>query len=146
MADSPWSILSPWSQTIGRFINEPVTNWQRFFNPQVVFNYNPQDEPVEAHVLSRVGSYGSQLGKLIDVIDILQRSLDRSILTAPQREALTAFDRLRDSAEQAVDDFRGRIGADDIVAAAAALRKRDPAAAGVLRDKLNLTLGDEQSR
>lgn len=142
MVDSPWSLFSPFSQTFGKFVNEPVTSWQRFFNPQVVFNYNPQDEPIEAHVLSRVGSYGSQISTIIDAIDILQRRLlPRDEVDGADLEALTAFDALRDSASQAVDEFRGRVSADDIVSAAKALRQRDPGGAKALRERLDAELG-----
>lgn len=140
MADSPWSLFSPWSQTFGKFVNEPITNWQRFFNPQVVFNYNPQDEPVEAHVLSRVGSYGSQISTLIDVIDVLQRTVSRDKMKGADLKALEAFDTLRDSANQAVDEFRGRVSANDIVEAAKGLKRRDPSGAKDLRNRLDAAL------
>lgn len=141
MPDSPWSLFSPFSQTFGKFVNEPITSWQRFFNPQLVFNYNPQDEPVEAHVLSRVGSYGSQISTLIDMIDLLQRRLlPAEGLEGADLETLKAFDALRDTANQAVDEFRGRVSADDIVTAAKALRKRDPGGAQALRERLDAAL------
>jgi len=71
MSDMPWSWLSPFSQTFDKFVNNPVTNWGRFFNPQMIFNYNPEDAPIEAHVLSKVGSYGSQISTLLDMVAVL---------------------------------------------------------------------------
>lgn len=140
--------FSPFSQTIGKFLYDPVTNWQRFFNPQFIFNYNPQDEPVEVHVLSKVGSYGSQIGTLVDVVDILQRNLiqrdpARPDLTEADQKALKEFDRIRDTAKQAVDEFRGRVTAADIVEAAKTLKKRDPAGAEKLRTELDKALGPD---
>ena len=95
MPATPWSLFSPFTQTIGRFVNNPVTDWQRFYSPQVIFNYNPEDEPVEAHVLSKVGSYGSQLSTLIDVIDVLVTKMGAKSLTDEQKEAVKAFTDLR---------------------------------------------------
>lgn len=137
--------FSPFSQTIGKFLYDPVTNWQHFFNPQVIFNYNPQDQPVEAHVLAKVGSYGSQISTLIDVVDILQRELiqrlpPRADLTKADLKALKEFDRLRDVAKQAVDEFRGRITADDIVKAAKDLKEREPTKVEKLREDLDKAL------
>jgi hypothetical protein len=140
MDSFPWSLFSPWSQTIGKFVNDPVTNWQDFFNPQVTFNYNPQDVPIEAHVLSKVGSYGSQLSTLIDVIDVLQKHIVRDAATpAADLKALIAFDKLRNTAQVAVDQFRALAlpTADDIVGATKALKERDPGGAQNLRERLN---------
>jgi hypothetical protein len=145
MDSFPWSLFSPWSQTIGKFVNDPVTNWQDFFNPQVTFNYNPQDVPIEAHVLSRVGSYGSQLGTLIYVIDILQKKLSRDGMDEADLAALKAFEKLRDRATKAVEEFRGLVTADDIVGATKALQQRDPEGAKALRERLNTVLDSAHS-
>jgi len=56
----PLKLMGPFSQSIGRFLYDPVTNWQGAFSPSFVFNANPQDAPIEGHVLSRTGSYGKQ--------------------------------------------------------------------------------------
>jgi len=140
MADSPWSMLSPFSQTFGRFLYDPVTNWQRFFNPQVVFNYNPQDQGVEAHVLERVGSYGSQLSTLIDAIQALKDRIELGAWSETGANAMTEFEALRSSAEKAVGEYRGQIGADEIVSAAKALKARDPDGAMALRERLDAAL------
>jgi len=140
MADSPWSMFSPFSQTFGRFLYDPVTNWQRFFNPQVVFNYNPQDQGVEAHVLERVGSYGSQLSTLIGAIQALKDRIDTGGWDDAGAKSMAEFAALRTTAGKAVEEYRGQIGADEIVKAAQALKARDPDAARALRERLEAAL------
>ena len=137
MPESPFSLFSPFSQVIKSFVNEPVTNWQHFFNPQVNFNYNPQDAPVEAHVLSRVGSYGSQLSTLIDAINVLQMHLPRAGLAPAEINALDAFVDLRNKAAQAVEEFNGNVTVDSIVSAAESLQQRDPGSLAQIRAKLD---------
>ena len=137
MADTPFSLFSPFSQVIKSFVSEPVTNWQHFFNPQINFNYNPQDAAVEAHVLSRVGSYGSQLSTLIEAINVLQEKLSRDGLAPADVAALDAFETLRQKAGDAVEEFNGRITVDSIVNAAETLQQRDPSSLAQIRAKLD---------
>jgi hypothetical protein len=125
-------MFSAFTQTIDRIFYQPTTNWQHFFNPQMVFNLNPQDEAVEGHVLSRVGSYGSQIDKLIDAIDVLKSQIDDKKLDEAAQAKLKAFDALRDAAASAVSEFRAKLSASDLLAGAQALRQRDPAAAASL--------------
>ena len=140
MPDSPWSLFSPFSQTFGRFVNNPVTDWHRFYSPQVIFNYNPEDEPVEAHVLSKVGSYGSQLSTLIDVIEILLGRLDRKGLTDAQKKALEKFAELRVRSDLAVDEARGLSTPEAIADAVESLAKRHPDKLPELKTKLDALL------
>lgn len=140
MPDSPWSLFSPFSQTFGRFVNNPVTDWHRFYSPQVIFNYNPEDEPVEAHVLSKVGSYGSQLSTLIDVIEILLGRLDRKGLTDAQKKALEEFAELRVRSDLAVDEARGLSTPEAIADAVESLAKRHPDKLPELKTKLDALL------
>lgn len=128
--------FSPFQQIFEKFWNMPITSWQRFFNPQVVFNYNPQDEGVEYHVLQRVGSYGSQLSTLIHALQVLREGLDDSALNPAQRGAIAEFDRLRAESGRAVAEYRG-VDADQLRAGLAALRQRDPAAYAALKAELD---------
>jgi hypothetical protein len=115
MTASPFNMFSPFSQSIGRFLYDPVTSWQGAFSPSFVFNNNPQDAPIEAHVLAEVGSYGKQLGVLIRVVDLLQKTVDRAGLGEEQLAALKAFETLRDEATEAAKEFRSRVSAEDIL-------------------------------
>ena len=118
MKDLPFPFFSPFSQIIDKFVNQPITNWSHFFSPSVVFNYNPEDEEIEQHVLRKVGSYGKQLGVLIDMVQLLrsQLPLAEDKLNVVDRETVKKFDRLAAEVEQAVSDFRGE-SSDQSVAA-----------------------------
>lgn len=98
------SFFSPFRQSVDHFWNMPITNWNHFFNPQFVLNY--KDVDVENHVLSQVGSYGSQLSTLIGMIDLLRKDLPTD-LNAQQKLAVKEFDRLREDSQRAVADYRG---------------------------------------
>lgn len=130
------SLFSPFQQVFDNFWNMPITSWQRFFNPQFVFNYNPDDEGVEYHVLQRVGSYGSQLSTLIDTVGLLRSQLDATKLDAAQRNVLAEFDRLATESKRAVEEYRGETGTDQMLALLQALKQKDPAAYATLRAKL----------
>jgi hypothetical protein len=138
MVPFPFNMFSPFSQAIDKFLYDPVTNWQGAFSPSIVFNANPQDAPIEAHVLSKTGSYGHQLGVLIAAVDVLASKLDGSGLSSEQVAAIKAFDTLRDDATKAADDFRGQVSADQILGLASAY-KQGHAVGDIkaLRDKLD---------
>jgi hypothetical protein len=144
MVPFPFNMFSPFSQAIDRFLYEPVTNWQGAFSPSIVFNENPQDGPIEAHVLSKTGSYGKQLGVLIAAMDVVQSKLDRGGLDAEQVAALKAFDKLRDDATEAANDFRSGASADQILGLATSFRKHHGAQeVEGLRRSLDKALADE---
>ena len=85
----------------------PWTNWQRFFNPQFFITYNTDDVEVENHVLSQAGSYGKQLGQIIDVLDILVCRLPKERLTAQERKTLQEFRTLSKQVDGAVATIKG---------------------------------------
>jgi CHAD domain-containing protein len=50
---------------------------------------------VEAEILDRVGTYGRQLGQITDLMIVLLRHLpDRAKLSAKEREAVEAFEKM----------------------------------------------------
>jgi hypothetical protein len=85
----------------------PWTNWQRFFNPQFFISYNTDDVEVENHVLSQAGSYGKQLGQIMDVLNILICRLPKERLTAQERETLQDFRALSKQVDSAVTAVKG---------------------------------------
>lgn len=134
------SLFSPFQQVFDNFWNMPVTSWQRFFNPQFVFNYNPEDEGVEYHVLQRVGSYGSQLSTLIDMLDLLRATaLDESGLDPAQRATVAEFERLKSESARAVQEYRGGDAVDtaEVLGYVANLRRTDADAYRTLRAQLD---------
>jgi hypothetical protein len=46
----------------------PRTSW---FSHFITINNNTQDAPIEEHVLGEVGSYGLQLGEILDAMTVL---------------------------------------------------------------------------
>jgi len=77
------------------FLISPQTSWKRFVNPQFFFTYNLGDAAIENHVLRRAGSYGKQLGKILDVLDVLVRHLPAEALTASERRTVEELVELR---------------------------------------------------
>lgn len=135
------SLFSPFQQVFDHFWNIPITSWQRFFNPQMVFNYNPQDEGVEYHVLQRVGSYGHQLSIILSMLELLRRSLpEQQSLDESQRATLDAFEQLRADSQRAVAEYRGEYPPDatQLLAGLRDLRERNPAAYAELQAKLGV--------
>src|SRR5256885_9459969 len=66
--NSSQGIAFPFQDAFKYFMIDPTTNWQRFYNPQFYINCNTGDVDVENAVLREVGSYGMQLGRILDVI------------------------------------------------------------------------------
>lgn len=129
------------------FLVNPQTNWARFFNPQLVISYNSADAPIENHVLSRAGSYGKQLGTLLDVVEVLASRLPDD-LTPKERRAVDALTRLRADVESAKATFRGeqkqteltRADVDGLIDRLEDLQRMDPDAHAALVDRLREAL------
>jgi hypothetical protein len=49
----------------------PWTDWSSFFRPTFNFGCNVEDAPTEKAVLDKVGSYGSQLNRILDALVVL---------------------------------------------------------------------------
>ena len=60
----PQRIGFPFQNAFENFMINPMTNWQRFFNPQFYINYNAGDVDVENNVLREVGSYVRETRRL----------------------------------------------------------------------------------
>lgn len=102
---------SPYDVMLKGFINtyvEPVTNWTRAFSPTMYFGCNVEDISTEQHVLNSVGSYGSQLNRIIDVVSLLLPTLKTMKLTKGQQEDIRKFERLAKEADEASSTYRGR--------------------------------------
>jgi len=59
------------SQNLRDFVYYPVTVWREFFRPTFYFGCNVTDVDTEREVLDEVGSYGSQINRILDAVDIL---------------------------------------------------------------------------
>jgi hypothetical protein len=95
--------------SIGEFLYDPITSWQKFFNPQITLNYKPTTNEIESHVVERAGSYGKQLGIIIDMISVLKSEIIKNDknMTKEQKSSVNAFDALASTVKSAVRDYKG---------------------------------------
>jgi hypothetical protein len=129
------------------FMINPMTSWQRFFNPQFYINYNTGDVDVENNVLQQVGSYGKQLGQIIDVLDVLVARVPQNELTFQERSALDVFRTLSEQVTAAVTEVKGpqkkgvtRADIDQLIDDLQSLARSDPQAYRLLANRLQSAL------
>ena len=148
MADV-WQL--PLSGAVTQSIN-PVTWWVRgaqqvgFIN---VYATNTPDAALERRIVEDVASYGRQLGRIMDALDVLLARAERErtgAWDASERAAVAAFRELvRDVAAVKEQRAAGAVGAEIDVDALAArledLRRRDPALHGETLRRLRAVLG-----
>lgn len=103
----------------------PVTDWQRFINPQFNVTINEGDAALENHVLSRAGSYGKQLGRMQEVLDVLLKHATPPGLSAAERESIDKYKKTRAKVEEAVKE-RSERDVDDWIDKLRGLRASDP--------------------
>ena len=107
--EAPWNVFDIWLSPFTNFLRnwdyKPVTSWFEHF---ITINWNSQDADVEQHVLGEVGSYGLQLSRILDAVDLLVKELDLARLTPEQQRIVVRLEDLRDAAHRAVNEFRGR--------------------------------------
>lgn len=108
MLPFPFSLFSPFNQVFEKFVNAPSTDWRNFYSPNVVFQYNPEDEALEQHVLRKVGSYGRQLGLVIDMLQLIRTHLPMADATLSQneRELVREFDAMSHDVRDAIHSYR----------------------------------------
>jgi hypothetical protein len=92
---------------MGDFIYRPITYWGRLFSPTFNFGCNVEDEGIEAHVKSEVGSYGKQINRLMDAVEVIiaQAAIDVAALPLKDRQAITKFQALARSADDAARSY-----------------------------------------
>ena len=107
--EAPRNVFDMWFSPFTNFLRnwdyKPVTSWFEHF---ITINWNSQDADVEQHVLGEVGSYGLQLSRILDAVDLLVKELDLARLTPEQQRIVVRLEDLRDAAHRAVNEFRGR--------------------------------------
>ena len=141
----------PFQQAFEHFWIAPQTTWDRFFNPQIFVSLNSGDGAVENHVLRKAGSYGKQLGRILDVLDVLVATLPAEGLTPGERRAVDAFRDLSRQVDAAVEDYRGprRVGptlddVDRLLDGLADLKRSNPAGHRSLLDRLRRGVDEAQ--
>ena len=120
----------PWFKN---FLYNPVTDWQRFINPQFNVTVNQGDAAVENHVLASAGSYGKQLGRMQEVLDIVLERLPPPPLTAAQERSIDKYVETRGRIVAAVNEAKeanttgpAATDVDQWLDALAVLRESDP--------------------
>jgi len=81
----------------------PVTDWERFINPQFNITINQGDAAIENRVLARAGSYGKQIGRMQEVLDILIARIPPAALPAPQARSVEKYQETRSDVIAAVE-------------------------------------------
>jgi hypothetical protein len=92
---------------VNTYVN-PITNWTRAFSPTMYFGCNVEDISTEQHVLNTVGSYGSQINRIIDVVSLLVPTLKAMKLSNDERDAIENFELLARQADEASSSFRNK--------------------------------------
>jgi hypothetical protein len=123
-----------WFPWFRNFVINPVTDWHKFINPQFAVTINEGDAAIENHVLSRAGSYGMQLGRMQEVLDILVAHLPGE-RNADERSALAQYGEMRRTVVDAVQEaslartaLDGAPDPDDLVRELRRLKDRDASA------------------
>jgi hypothetical protein len=98
------TLFAPFTNFLRSWDYRPVTSWFEHF---VTINWNAGDADVEQHVLGEVGSYGLQLARILDAVDLLVGELDLSRLTPEQQRTVVRLEDLAASAKRAVHEYRG---------------------------------------
>jgi len=99
------AFLTPFTNFLRSWDYRPVTSWFEHF---VTINWNAGDAHIEEHVLGEVGSYGLQLARVLEAVDLLLGELDLSRLTPEQQRIVVRVEDLAASAKRAVRDYRGQ--------------------------------------
>jgi hypothetical protein len=85
-------LVNPFGNFLRTWDYRPVTSWFDNFT----INLNSHDAELEEHVLGNVGSYGLQLSRILDAVNLLVSELDLDRLTPEQQRVVV---RLEDLAE-----------------------------------------------
>jgi hypothetical protein len=95
---APFDLFSPFKY----FNVAPVTDWERFINPQFNITFNQADAAVENRVLAVAGSYGRQIGRMQEVLDVLLARIPAEDLTAAQARCVERYREVRSEVKAAV--------------------------------------------
>jgi hypothetical protein len=109
---TPIPILDDWFNYV--FTYFPTTNWQHAFSPTINFGCNVQDVPVEEHVVDKVGSYGYQLNRILNALQVVIEDGKFHGKTAHDKDAVSKLLELAHDADQAAREFQGEATEDGV--------------------------------
>lgn len=135
--------LNDWINYFGSFYS-PMTSTNTNTNTNFNFGCNIEDVPVEKHVVETVGSYGSQLNRVLDALLVVlnhQTATDLSPknLSPDERWKIKAFRELAKDADEAAKKFQGEINetrVERLLVGMSALQKTDSYLYAKLRDQI----------
>jgi hypothetical protein len=81
----------------------PRTQWLDHF---ITVNWNGGDADLEQHVLGQAGSYGLQLGRILDALDVLIAHADLSNLSDEEQRKIGRLKDLSETTSSAVQQYR----------------------------------------
>jgi hypothetical protein len=102
-SSSGWWSQLPFSNFLRFWDYRPSTQWLDHF---ITVNWNAGDAGVEQHVLGEVGSYGYQLSRILDAVNLLVDRLSLSELSPEQQKVVVRLQDLADQANRAVHAYR----------------------------------------
>jgi hypothetical protein len=145
-----WARLLGIFSALKDFEFQPVTNW---FSPHFTFGVNTGDRPVETKVLDTVGSYGSQINRIMDAMSVLVSRLDSDDLTSEEQFTVSKFKELALLADKAATEFEGKPGHEDVTLTDSMrwlddiedLRRSKPAAYARIAREIQSRLGESIS-
>ena len=97
-------LLNPFGNFLRTWDYRPVTSWFDNFT----INLNSHDAELEEHVLGHVGSYGLQLSRILDAVNLLVSELDLDRLTPEQQRIVVRLEDLAEDVRRSVAEYRGR--------------------------------------
>lgn len=122
---------NPFFDFLKTWYYDPVTNWQHAFSPVINFGCNIEDKDVEQHVVDSVGSYGSQINRMMDVLTVLVARLDPETLTPEEQDFVDEFQALARRADKAASDFQHEPRHAALQRPAVRVKRREPGIAPV---------------
>jgi hypothetical protein len=84
-----------WNLPLSGGVSVPITMPSANGSQIGLFNINlgsSSDTDLEAKMLQSAGSYGKQIGRICDALDVVLRKLDKSKLDKADLEAIAAFE------------------------------------------------------
>ena len=104
--------------SLKQFTFQPWTNWQglfgNWFSPHITFGANTGDRAVETRVLDSVGSYGSQINRIMDAVSVLVSQLEPTKLTPRELLIVSKFNELARLADKVATEFQGKPSHEDV--------------------------------
>jgi hypothetical protein len=100
--------LNDWINYFGSFYS-PMTNTNTNTNTNFNFGCNIEDAPVEKHVVETVGSYGSQLNRVLDALMVILNHQKLVGLSPDEDWKIEALRELAKDADEAAKKFQGQI-------------------------------------